>query len=113
MERRREITVTSSEVGTDFIIFGLQLGEGEYIRLSTVTWRAVVTLRKEIDPFSEAGWPLAISHAHGCNIPTRSKSTMHIFPLMAKILASCQTSMTDAFVLNHQNEIKFFCKGLP
>lgn len=48
MERRREITVTSSEVGTDFIIFGLQLGEGEYIRLSTVTWRAVVTLRKEI-----------------------------------------------------------------
>lgn len=59
------------------------------------------------DPFSEGGWPLAISHACVCNIPT------HAFPLMAKILAGCQTSMTDTLVLNHQNGIKFFCKWLP
>lgn len=63
--------------------------------------------REIYDPFSEGAWPLAISHACVCNIPT------HVFPLMAKIPASGQTSMTHTFVLNHQNGIKFFCKWLP
>lgn len=45
--RRREVSVKPSEVGLDFPMFGLQLGEG-WIRLSSVTWRATVTLRKKI-----------------------------------------------------------------
>lgn len=56
--------------------------------------------------FSAAGWPLAISHAHVCDIHIQSQSTRLIFLLTAKILVGCQISMTDAFIWNHPKNEK-------
>ena len=50
VERRREIVLSHQKWVLISLYLDFSLGKGQYIRLSMVTWRAMVTLRKEIHP---------------------------------------------------------------